>query len=543
MEYNATNTDGRSIRFNWEGQAPPTEQDVNEIVAAQSGAPQAAAPAAPSLSLGQRLWNALPSGQQWIHAAAQAAPGAGAVAGGMIGGGAGLFGGPFAPATSTAGAIGGGALGGMLGESVRQLIEPPASTGQALVDLGKEGFMGGLGAGPGAAADYITMKSLGPFADQMTPEAVKVAQLLQDKNLPISPSVVNPSWLSKAIQKTSDWAPGASDITNWYRGKLQDRLTNIATDLRSSVSDDAIANMEAQTTKGYSEALDSIPSDTVDMSNSLGAIKSVYANLSKKAKQTADTVLAKAGISSQQVTRADGTQATEWVGDGSELPIDDVKQLKQQLSTIASKNVDVKKTLNKALMDDLSGVEGGDQAVQALKDTDSLYRLQQASKTVNRILGRSIGTDGVTENFKPLSFEQNYTSQARKVIARDYPSIVPQLDDLLQISQAAKTDIAKYASSKSIGSQFIQRGIELGTGKGVLSEALNHPVATGVPILGGLAMANSNMNPNGWLRQWLTTGLAPQGSSLGPLADAMTRMGLANNARGIPPSLNLGGNQ
>jgi hypothetical protein len=268
---------------------------------------------------------------------------------------------------------------------------------------------------------------------------------------------------------------------------LQQGLTDLAQTARQKYSNEALGEMEAITTEKYGQWLDGVKVPKIDMENTISAIKGIYENLSKTGKQTADVILLSAK-------------------EGNELPIAAIQKLKTQMGTLTRGNIDIRQALNKAMREDISKVEGGEAAVQALSEADQVYRLQKVGRDINNLFKRSMENDGVTEKFLPLRFEQNYTEQFRKKISRDAGDIVPLLDELLTISRAAKGDIAKLKSFDA--SKYIPM-INLGAAGGLgIWSAFYDPekakYAALIPL--GMGMSHSLMTPKGALNKWLTSG-------------------------------------
>jgi hypothetical protein len=490
------NKTGKIVTFDWAGEGQPTEGDIQNIFkdALEFKGPNT--PSSPSSS----IWDQVKGfAKDFGKATLEQAPTIGATVGALAGGVPGLVTGPG----SIPLAIGGATIGGMTGERLKQALGPyvgvkapdPLSPegSQASANQGLLGMMSEMG---GQMATPVLNKIMAPFASRMTPEAQKISQIATEQNLPISTQTINPSLPGKIGQSIIDKMPVVSLLTNRYRGKLQTGLNDIAETARAKYSNEAIAQMEAETLQKYGGWLKGVQQETVDMENSLSALHGVYENLPKNAKKTADTIFLSAG-------------------EGTELPIAAIEKLKNQMGTLSRGNIDVRQTLNKAMREDIAKVEGGEEAVKALNEADKLYRLEKASRDINGLFKASMKSDGVTETFMPLNFIQKYTPEFRKKISRDAADIIPQLDEILIISKAAKDDISKvkgFDTAQKIASWAIPLG---GAGAMQYFDVENKAPYL-LPLAAGLGLSKSMMSPGGWTRKWLTEGLkSGPGTQLG----------------------------
>jgi hypothetical protein len=393
--------------------------------------------------------------------------------------------------------------GGMLGEQFRQAMGPnvgietpgPMSE-EGVKSTGRQGLLAMLT----EMGFPMVGKGLSPFKEGLSKEATELRASLAAKDMPMSPSTVAPNIVSKTAQMGADKLPFVNIVTNWYRGKLQDKLTDMAQTIKGKYSSEMIEKLEKDATTAYETFLDGVKAEKVDMSETISAMKDIYANSSKNAKKTMDTIFAQAG-------------------EGTELPIEVVKTLKKQLSTISKGNLDVKRSVNNALKEDLSKIEGGEAATEILGNADKSYRYAVISKKINNLVEKSMSSDGITENFKPLTYEQKYTPELRKSLQKDAPDIVPLLDDLLDIAKASKRDLQK------LGPGGTEAKISLGAaGIGSFILAMTDPenisgnAMWAVPAAALAALsARSLMRPKGYMNQFLTSGIQPKPRITEPL--------------------------
>ena len=175
-----------------------------------------------------------PSG---VDRALDALPTLGGMAGGLVGGAGGTVLGMGVGGIP--GAAGGAALGGSAGEALRQLAnlvrgQAPRSTGEAIIDIGREGaIQGGLeavggavakGVGSGATALYrgylkpsLSRQGLSETAQQGMTRAAQATQTAVDEGLPLTRAgVVKGEGLITALRSEVDRitaaAPGKIDL-------------------------------------------------------------------------------------------------------------------------------------------------------------------------------------------------------------------------------------------------------------------------------------------------------------------------------------------
>jgi len=117
------------------------------------------------------------------------------------------------------------------------------------------------------------------------------------------------------------------------------------------------------------------------------------------------------------------------------------------------------------------------------------------------------------------------------------PEIYPQLKDFALMCRTVADDVMKAGKGEGwwLGSSLLGQ-----MGATYAASSQGHPVLTAavsVPLVFPWLISKSLMNPKGWLRDWLTTGLERRlpGRIAIPTASGLTRYGIQKNI----PRLNL----
>lgn len=507
------NETGKLVTFDWQGQKPPTDADMEDVFsqAKEFKADQQSQPEQPILKKLFRLPQSYEPSEVQIGPNTEAlnkeiinqAPVIGMT---LL---AALARNPnMAKSAQILRSSGGAGAGGWGGELLKQLAgtqyqlsTPPVGSEEASSERAKAG---GLGMASELAFPAIisgVKKLLSPFASKMTQEAQMVNQIAKENKLPISPAVVNPSTTAKTMQTVIDKLPVVNWTTKYYRGKLQTGLNDLVSGIKGKYSNEAIQKLETATNQQYASWLDSVGADKIPMKETIKVIRDNFDEMVPAGKTMARRIFKAAG-------------------DGDEMAVESVMAIKEGMSTLGKNNQDLKLMINEALKKDVSSIQGGEDAVKILTDTDQIYRLEKVTKYINNMFRRSIQSSGNTETFIPKRFEQIYDAKARAIIKRDAADIVPQLDELLKISKYAKTDLEKLPGVKDV---VIDLGVA-GMGTSIIymtdPEKFGEKAPYLLPILGGSGVARSMMAPRGLIRRGLT-----EGFNLGPGTQEALKLG------------------
>jgi hypothetical protein len=134
---------------------------------------------------------------------------------------------------------------------------------------------------------------------------------------------------------------------------------------------------------------------------------------------------------------------------------------------------------------------------------------------------------GLGRTFKPLAFADDFF-KIEKNIKDTMPEIYPQMRDFALMCRTVAADVMKKGKGEGwwlAGSLLGQIGASYGAvGQG-------HPIMTAivsVPLVFPWLISKSLMNPQGWLRNWLTVGLEKQlpGRLAIPAGRGITRYGV-----------------
>jgi hypothetical protein len=134
---------------------------------------------------------------------------------------------------------------------------------------------------------------------------------------------------------------------------------------------------------------------------------------------------------------------------------------------------------------------------------------------------------GLGRTFKPLAFADDFFKMETN-IKKTMPEIYPQLRDFALMCRTVADDVMKAGKGEGwwLGSSLLG---QMAASYGVAST--RHPVMTAavsVPLVFPWLISKSLMNPKGWLRAWLTTGLEKRlpGRVAIPLGRGITRYGV-----------------
>lgn len=436
-------------------------------------------------------------------------PVGGAIAGGLVGG---LAGGTAAPITALLGGIAGSGLGAGIGESASQLIQGYADYGK-IADETLSGAKGQLyGQGATALAGKVLKPVLSPFADKMAQAAEGskqwLGQKMVDAGTPLSPSSYNPSGASRLFQWITDNIIPGRLIANKYREDVAEGIFKMRSDMVEKELG-MISPFESQ-------------------SKLSGAKKQAWSDFLQSAGGTKATIPIPAAREIMDVHLGSADTATDplWssVGKGSglinklfqkggQLTIGEYNDLRAKLWSNYSKLTPAQKAirgkLKEALEKDLELYEekvGGDvlKASQKAYEASGDLREFGTSRWIERLLDSAtdLNKEGQAYEFFPAKFDKIFRKNQDRLKAVLTPDQFKNLDNFRQKMNLAVPDLAKQ---NILRGEYPTLG---GTAAGAAAATYFQPWLA-VPLGFQTIVARSVMNPSGWVRKWLTTGLTP----------------------------------
>jgi len=442
---------------------------------------------------------------------------------GAVGGAAGgtAVGGPVG---GYAGGVGGAAVGGGLGDLASNLLlqklglAPPqpmeANLDSAMTEGGMQGVFQAVPFG----------KILAPFAKKLSPEAAAVAKETAERGIPVSPSSIQPGIVSKTAQATADWGPGRL-WTHFKRMQIDPKMLQYRKEVIESlpgggpgVTDFKIIsnNLKEETKATYTTMKEMVGKD-----GKIGLTKT-YEKIDTALDRVSDPAI-KARLEKfiqngreQTAAQFDDFQKKYWSGlytKGGNAKSSDAKIMGEIMEAM------------KADMEAFGTATGKDILGTYLKAKE-LSMTERAMGAVRIMFEKSIRRpDGLAEHFSPGTFVQIFQKnqkQLEKALPKDTYETIRQFAD---VAQAVTGDYAKTKGMDQAVSAIL--------GAGAAGGAVYAPLWVAVPSGFSLVMAKSLMNPKGWVRDWLTTGIL-QGAESGA-AKAGLRLGgraLITNSRG-----------
>lgn len=215
------NQTGKVVTFKWNGDAPPTDADMEQVfVASRAAAPPSAGP---TLRLPSPSPPGIPLGETDPSALQQPPPkGLLPVAGSLFGTGAGMLAGPLPGYMGNVA----GAMAGSAAEDYLYDVPKEEMAKRAL----ESGILAGVAPIAGGAAERVAA----PGLKSITSEARNALAYARANNLPIDVSEVSPSWITQLFSgdifaagryKTRRYARDSNDYLVGLRSKILETLT------------------------------------------------------------------------------------------------------------------------------------------------------------------------------------------------------------------------------------------------------------------------------------------------------------------------------
>jgi hypothetical protein len=411
-------------------------------------------------------------------------PGLGATGGGIVGA-------PAGPLGVVGGAAGGGVIGKSIEDFIRmQILGQPKTT--------TEQILGPLNAGVEQGTWEMAMPVLGkiaaPFATKLAanPRAQIVDQAVKKRNLPISPNSYNPTPASRFAEMTADWSPTGRLEEFRQGGKLEKGIMNWADELM-----EAHRATPAQTRAAYQliESEAGGAGATLPMGKTYEAIDAMIDGVKDKNLKASMEKMLQAGRT-PTFKDFDDFQKKIWSGGYSKTGME-------------KKDIEARGKLLNAIKEDLGGIEGqsGKASLDELfEQAKGASKNERAFKIVKTMIDKSIRPgEGLTSQFNPTTFLANFNKYEAK-LAKDFPDIYDNLKTFATVVQAATRDIGKLRGDKHMSlKQALAATGGLLFGGGAVSGGTGAAVA--VPLGFSWAMSKSMLNPKGWMRDWLTSGI------------------------------------
>lgn len=337
-------------------------------------------------------------------------------------------------------------------------------------------------ASPGAA-EMIPPGSVEPALQAVrgkpyTSEQLNAYQIAKQNKLPVSPSSIKPTMSAKVIEGMIGDVPLINRLTQKYRGQVVDVVKGrVKTILDQYASPEAIANMDARIEGLYNDAFNNIKSPTVSIKGTLEYIK----KLDEK------NALTKQG-------KGILAELEQLAGDKNEIPVERLPQLKKQMGSLGKG--DTKKVINRKILEDLSGSDGGKTAAEALTEIDAQYMYLAKSKRINRLFNDSV-KDGY---FQPDTFLMKYRN-IKNELTKQVPEAAAALNELVGIVQVAKKDINTYNKFDKQAAFWNPASIATGVGGLIASPHIAIPAAAALT-----GITKSTMNPTGIMKNILLRG-------------------------------------
>lgn len=209
------NETGKKITFNWNGDIPPTDTDMEEVFSqAKDEVPQAFPQEISSMPPVEGAIDVPPP----IEGMAAHLPAAGAAVGGLLGSGVASI--PLA------------AAGGIIGKGAEQLL-----TGKPLnaTEIGMEGaWQGGIQAA-GLGAARVIGKVAAPLAKKLSPKIGEVIEFFKKYGGEFSPAQVTESKLMDTVEEMAEGAVFGRETMTKFRAGQKEAIGRIVDDLSNNI--------------------------------------------------------------------------------------------------------------------------------------------------------------------------------------------------------------------------------------------------------------------------------------------------------------------
>jgi hypothetical protein len=468
--------------------------------------------------------------------------------------------------TKNAAKAGASGIGGATGETVADVAQGnDVELGEVAQTAGEYAGAELVGAGIGKAAE----KALAPAANVVTDQAKKLLAFAKKENIPISAGVLVPGMTEKIIQGSTDNFIPSRLVNQHYRGKLITRMNELMGEIPEGVgqvlgkeesslitteSFRAASNAKQATAKRLREDfLETVGRDTVV------PVKNTEALLNKISPQVKDQAL-REFIEVELASITKGTKTA-----------DQLEQTLNQIGAVRAKGADKKylTQIREAAQEDFKAV-GAD--MEKLSNSSNFFKMNsellsnpvarrlmkenltsqqmtaQIFRAGNESFIKQLGKELPPETWNSLKAQnlanllENFSEQSDKlpgarilnkgdqlvkwiennktVLKEAYdPGTIEALENFAQLAKASKGEAANYGKDLSNFSSLLNVG---GMGGGFYAEPTTLVVST--PAL--MWVSKSMMDPNGVIKQWLTTGIKG-GKEIGDAAKLTGRAAVA----------------
>lgn len=452
-------------------------------------------------------------------------------------------------------AIGGAGLGGATGEMLADTVA--GSPSNLVEDVLEYSAAETFGRGIGKAAE----KALSPMASKMTDQALKLLKFSQKEGIPIGAGALVPGMTEKIVRGGTDNFIPSRLVNQHYRQKLITRMNELMATLpenagpvlgkeeSSLITTEAFraaSNAKQAMAKNLrNEFLQSIgPQTEIKATNTISKLKAIQSQAKDKSlrdfvelelatinkgSKTADelettlnqinSIRAKGADKKflseiREAVQADFKAAgadmeklsnsSNFFKMNSELLSNPVaRRLMKENMSSSQMTAQIFRAGNEGFVKKL-GKELPPETWDSLRAQNLANLFENFSKESDRIPGVRVLTDGD----KLLKWIENN----KTILDAAYdPQTVEALENFAQLAKASKSEIANFNNDLGMFSSALNLGALGGgaysAGVGSYAEPVSLVITT--PVMMGIA--KSMMNPNGWVKQWLTTGIKPLG--------------------------------
>lgn len=449
--------------------------------------------------------------------------------------------------TKNAAKAGASGVAGAAGETSAELTQgkeiDPSQVAQTAAEYGAAE----LG---GAAVGKVAEKALAPAAGKITEQAKKLLKFAQKEQIPISAGALVPGMTEKIIKGGTDNFVPSRLVNQHYRGKMIARMNELMSEIPEGAGK-VLGKEESSliTTEAFRAASNAKQATAKRLREEfLGTVghatpvtvKNTESLLNKISPQVKDPAL-REFIEVELASITKGVKSAEML-----------EQSLNQLGSVRAKGAD-KKYLTKireAIQDDFKAV-GAD--MEKLSSANNFFVMNSellSNPIARRLMKENLTSQQMTaqifragnESFvKQLSKElpaetwdslkaqnlanllENFSEQSDKlpgarvltkgdqlvkwiennksILNEAYdPQTVEALENFAQLAKASKGEIANYGKDLGMFSSALNLG-------GLSGAAYAEPTTLVISTPALMGIAKSMMNPDGWVKQWLTTGL------------------------------------
>jgi hypothetical protein len=437
-------------------------------------------------------------------------PGAGATIGAAAA--APLSIGPWAPATLVGGAAIGGGTGKALENAIREWtgMGQPKTMGQLMTEPVTAGAEQGAWEAAFPVLGKVAGKMFAPFAGRMaaSPEAQVVDKAVRERGLPISPESYNPSFAARTAERTSSVTPFGRMKAEKEAKELEQGLIKWGQEIKA-----ANTATKADTKAAY----DFLASEA----GGRGAVLPM-----NKTYETIDGLL-------EDVTDKNLKAAIEkYFQAGRNPKFEDLDALQKNIWSNAytksgnmKKDNEIRGQILNAIKEDLSAIPGatsGTTLDELFKTAKGASKQERAFGIVKMMVDQSTRPSGGIGNyeFNPGKFLEIFQRYEPK-LQKDFPDVYRNLKDFATVAQASMRDMKSAGGlgdtkTKSFVRNLFDTAIMGGSAVRAAQGDMATPAMVAVPMTFSYMTAKSMLNPKGWLRDFLTTGLkVPSGVSEG----------------------------